>query len=88
MYWKKRADGSPSPWAGNADSSGWRRSIGARRSAGRRSTVSPSACAPGSAAALRFRPSGCGKSALAAWFQASVSTRSPIEMKRPPPAST
>ena len=66
MNWKKRADASPSPWAGNAASNGWRRSIGASRSAGRRSTVSPSACAPGSAAAVRLSPSGCGRIALAA----------------------
>ena len=55
----------PSPWAGKPDSSGWRRSKGARRSAGRVSTVSPSARAPGNAAALRASDSGCGKIARA-----------------------
>ena len=56
--WKKRAEASPSPLAGNPASSGWRRSRGARRSAGRRSTVSPSVVRPGAADAVRLRPSG------------------------------
>jgi hypothetical protein len=86
--WKKRADASPSPRAGNAASSGWRRSIGASRSAGRVSTVSPSGRVPGSAEALRLRPSGCGSTPFIVWFHVSASTRSPTEMNRPPPRST
>jgi len=62
--------------------------MGASRSAGRRSTVSPSRLPPGAAEAVRFKPSGWGKSFFIVWFQASASTRSPTEMKSPPPLST